>query len=413
MNFKYVIKSAFESLKTHKSRSALTILGIVIGITSIVFIMAIGKGAQQLILSEIEGLGAKSLVIIPGREPKGMIDSFDSFFSDSLKQREVEALSKKSNVPDMAKIMPVVFGSASISNGGEIYRGTFLGASELAEKVYSLNMEKGFFFNEEDVKSRASVIVIGNRVKEELFGDSEAINQIVRIKGRNFRIVGLIEKQGAGAFLNFDDVALAPYTTAQQYIFGIKHFHRVMIEARTEESVYQMAEDIKITLRNLHNIEDEDKDDFYIQTQEDIANTVGTITSVMTLFLAAVAAVSLIVGGVGIMNIMLVSVVERTREIGLRKAIGATKKDILIQFLVEAVALTSLGGLIGIFFGTVFSLGASVIIAKLVSSGWAFIFPFGPAILGLGVSAFIGLVFGLYPANQASKKSPIEALRYE
>ncbi len=220
-------------------------------------------------------------------------------------------------------------------------------------------------------------------------------------------------KKGQFSFLNFDEVAIIPYTTAQQYIFGIKYFHRLVIEADSEANVPRTVEDIKITLRNSHNITDPEKDDFFIETQTEAMETVSTITNVLTLLLAAVAAISLLVGGVGIMNIMLVSVTERTREIGLRKAIGATEKDILTQFLLEAVILTLIGGIIGIILGASFSFATSLILTQVLSLSWAFTFPVQAALLGLGVAAFVGLVFGLYPARQASLKSPIEALRYE
>ncbi len=413
MRIKYAIKVSLNVLKTNRSRSVLTILGIVIGITSIILIMAIGQGAQNLILKEVEGFGAKSIVIIPGQEPKGITDSFQTLFSDSIGVRELEAIKNKNNVPDLDNVMPIVFGSYSMSHGRELYRGTVLGTSEIAERIYNLELTDGFFFDDDDIKSRTKTLIIGQKVKEELFGQSDAVGQILRIKGNNFRIQGVIEKQGAGSFFNFDEAVFTPYSTAQQYLFGEKTFHRILVEAKDEESVFQMKKDIEITLRNLHKIDDPEKDDFFIQTQDDIINTIGTITNVLTLFLTSVAAISLIVGGIGIMNIMLVSVVERTREIGLRKAVGATKADILIQFLIESVMLTIFGGIIGIIFGTLLAWGTSLALSSTLGSAWDFVFPVFPATLGLLVAAGVGLIFGIYPANQASKKSPIEALRYE
>jgi putative ABC transport system permease protein len=413
MNFKYIFKISFQAIKTNKSRAFLTILGIVIGISSIVLIMSIGKGAENLILGELKGFGSNVFVIHPGREPEGLFSSFNILFSDSLKQRELEALSDKNNVPKANKIMPFIFGSASASFGGEIFQTTFFGITDLAEKIYNLDLEEGIFFGEEEVKSRDSSIVIGSKVKEELFGSSDVLGEKVKIKGRSFRVSGVLKKRGSGSLINFDEVAFIPYTTAQHYIFGQKHFQGIVIEVENEDDLKSSIKDVEITLRNLHNIEDIEKDDFYIETQEDAIESVGTITNVLTMFLVAVAAISLLVGGIGIMNIMLVSVVERTREIGLRKSVGATRADILNQFLVEAVILTILGGIIGIILGTLLSFFSSLALSRVLASNWAFVFPSGPAILGLIVSASVGLIFGIYPANKASKKSPIEALRYE
>ena len=273
--------------------------------------------------------------------------------------------------------------------------------------------EKGFFFTEEDIKNNASVAIIGAKIKEELFGSSEALGEKIKIKNRSFTVIGVLPKKGQVSFFNFDEIAIVPYTTAQKYIFGIKYFHRFMIEAETESDIERTVSDIKTTLRNSHNITDPEKDDFFIETQADLVSRISTITDILTLFLVAVAAISLIVGGVGIMNIMLVSVTERTNEIGLRKALGATKKNILSQFIFEAIILTISGGVIGISLGVLFSLIASFILSRFVGLDWQFSFPIIGAIIGFAVSAFIGLVFGFYPARKASIKNPIEALRYE
>lgn len=415
MIIKYSLTTALRALKAHKTRSALTILGIVIGITAIILVMALGKGAQDLILAEIQGLGSKTIVVIPGREPKGPTDPsvIDSLLADSLKDRELRALERKENVPTIARIMPIVFGTATAGYGAETFSLTVLGGTEQMADIYSLVSDQGSFFLPEDVAVRADVVVIGHKIKEELFGQSDALGEKIRIKDRNFRIVGILPKKGQVSFLNVDEVAFVPYTTAQQYIFGIKHFNRLVIEADSEANIDRTVADITTTLRNLHNITDPDKDDFFIETQADIAESVSTVTNVLTLFLVSVAAISLLVGGVGIMNIMLVSVTERTREIGLRKALGATSRDILNQFLLEAVILTGLGGVIGIILGGSWAYLVSVVLSKVLMLDWKFTFPIDAAIIGLGVAALIGLVFGLYPARQAAKKSPMEALRYE
>ncbi len=412
MHLKDSFKTALKGLKANKSRSALTVLGIVIGITAIMMVMSLGKGAQDLILSQVQAVGSKTIGISPGRQPKGITDVL-STFTDSLKNKDLEALKNKINVPHLAKIMPVVFGSQSMAFGNETYRPTILGVTDLFSKIYDIYPEEGRIFTDDETKSYASVVIVGSKVKDELFGGEEALGKNVRIKGKSFRVIGVFGKKGQVSFLNFDDVAIVPYTTAQEYIFGIKYFHRFAVEADEEKNIPQTVEDIKTTLRNSHNITDPEKDDFFVETQADAMEMVGTIMNILTLFLAAIAAISLLVGGVGIMNIMLVSVTERTREIGLRKAVGATGKDILNQFLSEAVILTAAGGLIGVTLGAVLSFVTAFALSRFAGLNWEFTFPATAALMGLGVSALIGLVFGLYPARKASLKSPIEALRYE
>jgi putative ABC transport system permease protein len=309
--------------------------------------------------------------------------------------------------------MPVVFGSQTAVYGSETYSPTILGTSEIFADLYNIRASEGRVFTEDEVKSYSDAVVIGHEIKQELFGESDAVGQKIRIKGKNFRVIGVLEKAGQVSFINFDKVAFVPYTTAQQYIFGIKYFHRLAIEADSEENIATTVLAIETTLRNNHNITDPEKDDFFIETQASAMETVSTITGALTMFLASVAAISLIVGGIGIMNIMLVSVTERTREIGLRKALGARQKDILRQFLLEAVLLTAIGGLVGITLGALLSFAISLVLSQVLGVNWAFTFPIDGALIGLGVSALVGLTFGLYPARQAAKKSPIEALRYE
>ncbi|MEK7635744.1 MAG: ABC transporter permease [Patescibacteria group bacterium] len=412
MTLKNNFKIAINGLKAHKMRSILTILGIVIGIAAIILIMSLGAGAQELILSQIQGLGSKTIAVAPGREPKGPTD-VAQIMSDSLKEKDLLELNKKTNVPTLKNIMPIVFGGETAAFENETYRMTIFGASELIMDIFDLFPEKGFFFAEEDIKNNSSVAVIGAKIKEELFGSSEALGEKIKIKNRNFTIIGVLPKKGQVSFFNFDEIAIIPYTTAQKYIFGIKYFHRFMIEAETESDIERTVSDIKETLRNSHNITDPEKDDFFVETQADLVSRISTITNILTLFLVAVAAISLVVGGIGIMNIMLVSVTERTNEIGLRKALGATKKNILTQFIFEAIILTVSGGIIGILLGVSFSLIASFILSRFVGLNWQFTFPIEGAIIGFVVSALVGLVFGLYPARKASIKNPIEALRYE
>lgn len=405
-------KTAIFGLKTHKSRSALTILGIVIGITAIILVMAVGEGAQNMILGQIQGLGSRTIAVVPGRQPSGPSD-VAQLFSDSLKEKDLELLRRKENAPGIKEIMPVVFGSDTASYGNETYRPTIFGATELISEIFDLYPEEGYFFAEEDVKAASPVVILGAKVKDELFGESDAVGEKIRIKGKNFRVIGTIAAKGQVSFFNFDEIVIIPYTAAQQSVFGIKHFHRFVVEAESEGAISRTVDDIKATLRASHNITDPEKDDFFVETQADLVSRVSTITNILTVLLVSIAAISLVVGGIGIMNIMFVSVTERTREIGLRKAIGAREKDILVQFLLEAMVLTSIGGAIGVILGAFFAFLTSLVLSQALGLSWAFVFPVSAAVLGIGVSSFVGLVFGLYPARQASLKDPIEALRFE
>jgi putative ABC transport system permease protein len=412
MKFHHTLNTSIIGLKTNKSRSALTILGIVIGIMAIMIVVSLGQAAQNLILGQIQSIGAKTIAVVPGRQPTGPTD-FISTFTDSLKAKDLEDLQKKSNAPYIEKIMPIVFGSTVVSYSNKVYRPTIYGLNSYFEDIYNISMDSGRNFTEDEVRTYSDVAVIGHKAAEKLFDTQNPVGLKVKIKDKTFRIIGLMSQKGQSSFLNFDDVVIIPYTTGQRYIFGIKHFNRLAVEADTEDHVDETVRDITLTLRANHSITDPTKDDFYVQTQADALNTVKTITDVLTVFLAAVAAISLLVGGIGIMNIMLVSVTERTREIGLRKALGATNRNILTQFLLEAVVLTGMGGVIGIALGTFFSLIVSFGLSQYAQVVWTFSFPIGATILGLLVSTVIGLVFGLYPARQAAKKSPIEALRFE
>jgi len=406
------IHTAYGGLRTNGSRSLLTILGIVIGITAIMLVVSLGAGAQNLILGEIQGLGAQTIAVLPGRQPTGLSDSAASILGDSLKEKDLVALENKGNVPGVKDVVPVVMGAGTASYTSNVYQVTILGATDLAEKILDMHESAGRFFDSTDVQDHSDVAVIGSKVATELFGADDPLNQIVKIKGRSLRIVGVLKPSG-GSLLNTDEMILMPYTTAQQYLLGINYFSRLIVEAEPGANIDTVVNDIKLTLRESHGIDDPAKDDFNVQTQQELADTLSTITNALTYFLVAVAGIALFVGGIGIMNIMLVSVTERTREIGLRKALGATDRDILTQFLVESVLLTAAGGVIGILLGT----GLAFIISLGLSQGlgvdWQFVFPWSGAALGFGVSAVIGLVFGGYPARKASKKSPIEALSYE
>ncbi|OIP65423.1 MAG: multidrug ABC transporter substrate-binding protein [Candidatus Yonathbacteria bacterium CG10_big_fil_rev_8_21_14_0_10_43_136] len=411
MKFKHSIKTAYRGLEQNRARSLLTILGIVIGVTAIILVMSLGQGAQDLILDQVKGMGTRTIIVGGGREPAGVSDA-GQIFSDSLKKRDLEALERKENTPSIKYVMPLVFGVADARYANDTFNLTIYGVSSLMEKIFDMPMKTGAFFTEEDVRARAKYVVIGNKVKNELFGADDALGKIIKMKGHNFRVVGVLSERGQD-FFNFDEAAIIPYTTAQDYVLGIKHFNRFITEAASEALINDAAEEIKLTLRESHDLTGTAKDDFFVVTQVDLAGRLSSITSVLTIFLAAVAAISLIVGGIGIMNIMLVSVTERTKEIGLRKALGATYKNILTQFLLEAVMLTGMGGLVGILLGAFLSWAIATTITNFTNIAWTFTFPVSAAILGIVVSGAIGLIFGLYPARTAANKSPIDALRYE
>lgn len=411
MKFKHSLKTAYRGLEQNRARSFLTILGIVIGVTAIILVMSLGQGAQDLILDQVKGMGTRTIIVGGGREPSGPSDA-GQIFNDSLDKHDLEFLERRENTPSVKYVMPLVFGASGASYQSDTFNLTIFGASPLMEKIFDMPLKAGTFFTEEDIRARSKYVVIGNKVKNELFGADEAVGKVIKMKGHNFRIIGVLAERGQD-FFNFDEAAIIPYTTAQDYVLGIKHFNRFITEAVSEALINDAADEIKLTLRESHDLTGTDKDDFFVITQVDLAGRLSSITSVLTIFLAAVAAISLIVGGIGIMNIMLVSVTERTKEIGLRKALGATYKNILTQFLLEAVMLTGIGGFTGILLGAFLSWAIATGITQFTNIAWTFTFPVSAAILGIGVSGAIGLIFGLYPARTAANKSPIDALRYE
>lgn len=413
MRTTYTIQTAVSALRRNLSRTLLTMLGIVIGITAIMMVTALGDSAQSLIVSELGGLGAETIVVRPGKEPEGPTDIAESLFSDSLRQRELNVLTS-GRIKDIVAASPEVFTPGSVAFGRETFSATILGfTAEFMEDALGLKLAAGRLFDDFEIRSQSRVAIIGSRVKEELFGDSDVLGEYVTIKGQKFRVIGVYEPRGQVVFFDVDELVLVPYTSAQEYLAGIDYYNQIIVRASSAEIVPVVQEEIARELRALHGITDPADDDFYIQTQQGLVDQVSSIIGVFTLFLSFVVAIALVVGGIGVMNIMLVSVTERTREIGLRKALGATNKDILKQFLLEAVILTALGGLIGVILGSFLAFGAAQLVSRFAGFTLAFHFPFLGAFLGVIVSGIVGIVFGLYPARSAAEKSPIEALRSE
>jgi putative ABC transport system permease protein len=414
MRLKHSIITAFNATLAHRARSALTVLGIVIGIGAVIIIMSLGRGAEGLILGELSGFGAEVIVVRPGQEPKGPTDIGNTLFSDSLKERDLQALQRKENIPDLVEAVPALIIPGSVSYGGETYRPTAFGwSAEFMADMMNVYAKEGVLFGENEIRTKSKVAVIGSKVRTELFGDSDAVGKNIKMKDQNFRVVGVLPDRGQTPFFDVNDVVIFPYTTAQTYLLGIDYYHEIMIKTTDPDAVARTVKDIETTLRQSHGITDPDKDDFFVVTQQGVVDQIKTIIGILTAFLSAMVAIALVVGGIGVMNTMLVSVTERTREIGLRKAIGATNKDILVQFLFESTFLTFLGGIFGIVLGAVLSFGIALVLSSVLGLAWEFAFPLQAVWLGLSVSAAVGTVFGIYPARQASKKDPIEALRYE
>jgi putative ABC transport system permease protein len=409
-------KTATRSLTNGKMRSILTMLGIVIGIASVIILMSVGQSAQDLILNQVQSIGSNLIIITPGAPSNGKFSSPASaqgITITSLQQQDVDSLERE---PSIALTVPEVRGQAEAIYGNNNANVSYTGSTADFFAISNLTaMSEGAAFTESDVDSGNHVAVIGPDLATTLFGTGDPINQTILLKNISFRVVGVLAKGGTGAFgVDIGNLVVIPMTVAQNELLGINYFNYIVVQANANYDINFVTSRISFILQQDHGIANPDQDDFTIETQADILSILGTITSVLTLFLAAIASISLIVGGIGIMNIMLVSVTERTREIGLRKAVGATNNDILQQFLIESVVLTFLGGIIGILIGAgIVGLAYFLINAISPSTGWVFAFPISAVVLGLVVSGVSGVAFGIYPARKAGKKNPIDALRYE
>ena len=410
-----LIKSSQATLKHGKMRSLLTMLGIVIGISSVIVLMSIGQSAQDYILAQVQGLGSNLIIILPGGTNNGRLSSPASaqgIIITSLVQQDVDALSRD---PSIAAVTEEARGQAAVSFGDNNETVTFDSIPANYFTVRNFTVANGYPFTDNDVQSLNHVAVIGSVLATTLFGPgSDPVGQYINVKNIQFKVVGVLATKGTGAFgIDQDNLVLVPITVGQKQMLGINYFSDIEVQANNAYTISFVQSRVESILEKNHSITNSAKDDFTIETQQDVLSLLGNITSILTLFLAAIASISLVVGGIGIMNIMLVSVIERTKEIGLRKSVGATNNDILQQFLVESVMLTFIGGIIGIALGGLVVGLAWLIITKVAGIAWTFAFPLSAVLLAVAVSSVTGIAFGLYPARQAARKSPIEALRYE
>jgi putative ABC transport system permease protein len=389
-------------------------LGIIIGIASVIVLMSIGASAQDLILSQVKSIGSNLVFVIPGSTKGSRFQSPPSVQGIIIKTLVKEDLDAFLREPSILSATAEVRGQAKAVFENNDTTATFSGTTETYFSVREFKVERGQPFYQEDVVGLNHVAVLGTKMATTLFGDKDPIGKNFRFKNLSLRVVGILEKKGMGpGGVDQDNLVLIPITVAQKQLLGIDYYNFVTVQANPEYNLEFVKSRMISVLRQNHRITDPDKDDFTIQTLDDAVAILGTITGVMTLFLTAIAMISLLVGGIGIMNIMLVSVIERTKEIGLRKAVGATRTDIIRQFLVEAIILTLLGGIIGIALGALVVIALYYILVTFSTTGWTFNLPPSAIILAFAVSSLTGVVFGIYPAYKASQKSPIEALRYE
>ena len=408
MNYLQSFIEASESLLANKLRSGLTVLGIIIGVAAVIAVLAIGNGTQESILGEIQGVGTNLLFVMPG-------GSEDVSNPKPLTLADAAALSDPFSAPSIAGVAPVLNGRVEMNFSGETKSTTLVGVTPDYSSVRNVELSEGEFFSDTDLSGRSSVVLLGTDVAEELFGRKAGlVGEKVRIEGQPFRVVGVLAEKGGSAMGSEDNQVLVPMTTAQTRLLqrSIPNAVDVIyIQAADSESVPRASLEVSQILSSRHRTMI-GEEDFSILSQQDFLDLASTITGVLTIFLGGIAAISLLVGGIGIMNIMMVSVVERTREIGLRKALGARRIDILSQFLIESSLLSLLGGLIGILLGWTLSM----IVEQVAAGSGTPIVPvmsLNAVLLAVLFSTAIGIFFGLYPANRASMLEPVEALRYE
>jgi putative ABC transport system permease protein len=415
MSLSESLRIALRGLAANKLRAALTMLGIIIGVAAVITLLSVGKGVEQYVTTQFQGIGSNLLFVFPGSPDEQSGPQGGGSREKPLTNEDGEALADPLLVPSAKAAALEFFGFGTVEYSRETMSVQVSGVSTNYQEVRQFYVEDGSFFTETDDRSAARVAVVGQTVVKTLFpGGEYPIGQTIKINRLPFKIIGVLEEKGGGLFGDQDSVVLVPLGTAQQRLFNARapdgryFVSLAYVQARSDDRMEPLAKEITALLRERHDIQFRDEDDFTIVTQNDLISAFGEVTGVLTIFLGAIAGISLLVGGIGIMNIMLVSVTERTKEIGLRKAIGAKRRDILWQFLIEAMALSLMGGVVGIVLGAggaraVAALQPDVPVAVTLDS----------VALATGFSAAIGLFFGMYPAVRAAALNPIDALRYE
>jgi putative ABC transport system permease protein len=406
------VRVAIGAMSANKMRSSLTMLGVIIGVAAVIALLSIGQGVQKTVTEQIQSAGSNMLMVLPGQ----VTETGGFEFAPSLTYEDAEAIADPFNAPDVAMVAPTMEGSTTVANGSEDLTATTAGVTSDYDLVRNLEVSLGRFLTTQDVDRRSRVAVLGSEVAEQLFGeDGYPLEQTIKLNRVPFKVVGVLTEKGMGMMGTEDGYVYVPITTAQSRLFPQRRnlagdFMVTMIYAQavSDQSMDAASEQINDLLRLRHNISFQDDDDFSVISQADLVAIMEEVTGVLTLFLGAIAAISLLVGGIGIMNIMLVSVTERTREIGVRKAVGAKRRDILLQFVVESMVLSLVGGAAGIALGFVLSQGVSQL-----SEDLATVVSMQSVILATTFSLVVGVVFGLYPALRAARLNPIDALRYE
>ena len=403
MEYKETLKSAFQSLRRNVLRTSLTMLGIVIGITAVILIYSIGQGAVAFITNEFAQFGTDYFQINPGAS---QVSTFAG--SQALTFDDVEAIENDTSLTNIKAVVPVSMASVPISANDQEKELLIYGVTAESVDVFKPEVIDGEFINEDQEQTSERVVVMGKDAVETFFGeDTSPVGETIRINNRTFRVVGMVGSSSvlAGSFVN--NALFIPMDVVINQILGEERLQEIDVSVHDPKLIDQTINDVETLLRERHDLSENDENDFRIASAQDIISTVETITSLLTVMIAGISGISLVVGGVGVMNIMLVSVTERTREIGLLKAIGAKQKDILTQFLVEAVVMSLTGGIIGIVLGI-----SGAYLVSLVAH-IPFVLSIPAIIIAVGVSTLVGIVFGLYPARRAAKLSPIDALRYE
>lgn len=410
MRLRDLLKTSTESLRRNTSRSLLTVLGIVIGVGAVIVMLSVGQGAQNYILGQVADLGSDQVFVESGSgAQEGGPPS--PFVDQNLTLDDAEALRES---PLFSVVSSSLLTYTTASSEDTSLFADVAGVDEYDHEVFGAEVSLGRSIDSDDVDSAAKVVVLGKDMASEFFGENDPLGQWLRIKEQRYRVVGVLEEQGSMFFSNLDRRLYIPITAMQQYVLGVDYVNFVAL--RAIDDVEEAKEEARLILRETHNIDNPEgdlaKDDFLVSSQSDAIEIIQGVGLALSAFLASIAAISLVVGGIGIMNIMLVSVTERTREIGLRKAIGATYREILQQFLLESVFLTLAGGVIGIVGGIAVTLLQGLIVSQFID-GWSPTVPLEAVILAVVVSTVVGLIFGIYPARRAAKLNPIESLRYE